>query len=65
MNKITMSVKEVAAFLGVSVTTIYTMTRNNEIPYIKIRGRVLFNRDLIEEWTRGEHQSNEKEAVNN
>lgn len=50
MNKLTLSVKEVSAFLGVSQGTIYSMVRAGEIPYIKIRGRVLFHQKLIEEW---------------
>jgi len=52
MNEITMSVKDVADFLGVSVTTIYTMVRKSEIPHFKVRGAIRFNRDVIEEWTR-------------
>lgn len=52
MTKITMSVRDVAKLLDVSVTTIYTMVRKSEIPHFKVRGAIRFNRDVIEEWTR-------------
>lgn len=50
MQKITLTVKEVAQLLGVSSTTIYTMARANEIPHAKIGGKVVFHRPTIEEW---------------
>lgn len=48
--KITLSVNEVAELLGISITTVYTMVRNNEIPYKKMRGRIIFHRETIEKW---------------
>lgn len=63
MKKITMSVKEVSRFLGVSPTTIYTMARNSQIPCFNVRGRIMFNRDVIEEWTRGEHPLNKSKSI--
>jgi len=54
MTKITLTVQETADMLGVSTATIYTMARKNEIPHFKARGRVLFNREVVEAWTRGE-----------
>lgn len=50
VNKITLTVKEVAELLGVSITTIYTMVRANEIPHKKVRGRIVFHRETIESW---------------
>lgn len=50
MEKLTMSVEEVASELGVSKTTIYTMAREKEIPHTKVRGRILFHRPTIEHW---------------
>ncbi|MER2171257.1 MAG: helix-turn-helix domain-containing protein [Psychrobacillus psychrodurans] len=50
MEKITLTVNEVAELLGVSIGTIYTMARLNEIPHKKIRGRVLFHKETIENW---------------
>lgn len=60
MEKIVLTVKEVAELLSVSTATIYTMARQNEIPHFKIRGRIMFNRDLIEAWTRNEYQTEEE-----
>lgn len=54
MTKITLTVNEVGEMLGVSTATIYTAVRKNEIPHFKVRGRVLFNREVVEAWTRGE-----------
>lgn len=50
MEKLTLSVDEVASELGVSRTTIYTMARHKEIPHIKVRGRILFHKPTIEQW---------------
>ncbi len=49
-KKMTMTVDEIAEELQVSTTTIYTMVRQNEIPHIKVRGRILFYRPTIEKW---------------
>lgn len=49
-KKMTMTVDEIAEELQVSTTTIYTMVRQNEIPHIKVRGRILFHRATIEKW---------------
>lgn len=49
-KKMTMSVEELAEELQISKTTIYTMVSQNEIPHIKVRGRILFHRTTIEKW---------------
>lgn len=54
MQKITLEVKEVAELIGVSTRTIYNMVGAKQIPHVKARGRILFNRSVIEAWTRGE-----------
>lgn len=50
VKKMTMTVSEIAEELQVSTTMIYTMVRQNEIPHIKVRGRILFHRATIEKW---------------
>lgn len=50
--KITLDVKEVAALLGVSTATIYAMVRQGEIPHLKVRSKILFHRDTLEEWVK-------------
>lgn len=54
MQKITLTVIEVAQLIGVSTTTIYAMSREGQIPTIRVRGRILFSRESIEAWLRGE-----------
>lgn len=50
MEKITLTVNELAILLGVSSTTIYTMTRKGEIPYARLRGKIIFHKPTIENW---------------
>ena len=50
MEKITLTVAETAELIGVSISTIYVMARQKEIPHKKVRGRVLFHRPTIEKW---------------
>ncbi|WP_438351574.1 helix-turn-helix domain-containing protein [Paenibacillus sp. FA6] len=54
MQKITLTVIEVSELISVSTTTIYAMAREGQIPHIRIRGRILFHREVIEDWLRGE-----------
>lgn len=62
MQKITLTPLEVAKMLGVSRATIYNAVATNEIPHFKVRGKILFNKDIIMKWTRGEYEET-KEAV--
>lgn len=62
MTKITLEVKEVAELIGVSPTTIYNMAREGQIPHVRVRARILFHRDVIESWLRGEQQPAVKQA---
>lgn len=52
MEKITLNVKEVSEILGIGRTTLYDMLKKNEIPHFRVRGRILFNKEILEEWTR-------------
>lgn len=54
--KIMLEVKELAGMMGVSTSTIYTMVRSGEIPHLRVRGKILFNRQVIEEWSKGTYQ---------
>ncbi|WP_340012233.1 helix-turn-helix domain-containing protein [Paenibacillus sp. FSL H7-0690] len=47
-----LSVREVACFLGVSMDTVYAMVKEKQIPYFRVRRRILFDRILINEWCR-------------
>lgn len=64
MQKITLSVKEVATLLGVTTTTVYTLVREKQVPHARIRGSIVFHRQTIEQWLiNGGTESNEHEAV--
>jgi excisionase family DNA binding protein len=45
-----LSVSELAEYLGVSTDSLYTMVRENQIPYVRIRRRILFHRESINSW---------------
>jgi excisionase family DNA binding protein len=62
MQKLTLDIKEAAALIGVSHTTMYTCVREGQIPFVKVRGRILFHRDTIEAWLRGESAGQQRQA---
>ena len=41
MEKMTYSIDEVAQLLGISKSKTYNLVRNNEIPHLKLGGRVV------------------------
>lgn len=62
MQKITLTVKELAELLDTSTTTIYTMVRLREIPHARIRSKIVFHRPTIEAWIAGSHELENLEA---
>lgn len=50
LEKLIFTVSEIAELLNLSTATIYSMVRNNEIPYKKLRGKIVFHRETIEKW---------------
>jgi excisionase family DNA binding protein len=48
----TYSVSDIATYLNVSTDCIYTMVRENQIPHVRIRRRIIFVKDIIDEWLR-------------
>lgn len=52
MERKTLTVQEVAQYLGVHTDTIYTMVRQKQIPHFRIRRRILFSREAIDAWIR-------------
>nr|WP_090716876.1 excisionase family DNA-binding protein [Paenibacillus typhae] len=48
--KAVFSVLELSDYLGVSSDCIYTMVRENQIPFVRVRRRILFYRDSINSW---------------
>ncbi|ONK21196.1 DNA-binding protein [Bacillus sp. VT-16-64] len=49
---ITFTVQEVAEYLGVCEDTIYTMVKKKEIPHFRVRRRIFFLKEKIDEWIR-------------
>lgn len=47
-----LSVREVANFLGVSMDTVYSMVREKQVPHFRVRRRILFDRNVLNEWCR-------------
>lgn len=63
-KKIALSVKELAAMLGVSESAVYWMCHRNEIPHRRTKargkkgqGKILFSVDAIKEWLKGDVQT--------
>ncbi len=54
LEKLAMSVEEVAKSIGVSTTTIYKLVKEGKIPHKKIGGRIVFHRNSIESWLQDE-----------
>lgn len=63
VQKITLDVNDLVAMLGISKGTIYTMCREQQVPHFKVRGRILFNREIIEAWTKGEYEHEAEHAL--
>ena len=45
-----MSVKEAAAYTGLSPHTVYTMVNQRRIPYIKVGRLVKFDQAMLDAW---------------
>nr|WP_263326074.1 helix-turn-helix domain-containing protein [Neobacillus sp. Marseille-Q6967] len=50
MVRKTMTVKELADYIGVSTDLVYKMVRLNEIPFIRVGRRFLFRKETIDNW---------------
>ena len=50
MEKRTMSVEDVAVYLGLHKDTIYDLVKEKKIPHMKIGGRIFFLVDVLERW---------------
>lgn len=63
MERKTITAQEAADYIGVHIDTVYTMVRQKEIPHVRVRRRILFNRDTIDAWMREQESNNCKEAI--
>lgn len=50
--------KEVAAYIGVSLSTVYEMVNDTDtgLPWVKIGGRLLFPWELLDQWLERQEQ---------
>ena len=49
-DKKLMTVDEAAAYLGLSVHTLYSWTSQRKVPFIKLGNRVRFDRKKLDAW---------------
>ncbi|MBT2293717.1 helix-turn-helix domain-containing protein [Paenibacillus sp. FSL R7-0204] len=56
MNK-TFTVNEIAEYLNVSTDSIYTMVREKQIPHVRIRRRIIFIDEIVEQWLKDQCNS--------
>lgn len=45
-----LTVKELCEWIRLSQSKVYSLINNNEIPYSRIGGKILFNREKINIW---------------
>lgn len=57
MEQKPITVKELAAHLGVHTDTIYKSVRNNDIPHFRIGGKILFSQQAVETWIHNQEQA--------
>ncbi|MDF2790482.1 MAG: binding domain protein excisionase family [Neobacillus sp.] len=57
MQRNTLTVQEVAEYLGVHADTIYSMVRQQQIPHFRIRRRILFSLETINTWIHQQESS--------
>lgn len=50
IERSTLTVYEVAEYLGVSIDTIYALVREKKIVHFRIGRRILFKKEAIEKW---------------
>ncbi len=55
-----LSVIELSEMLGVSPDTVYAMVREKQVPYIRVRRRILFYMDTIVDWLENQTNANIK-----
>jgi len=49
-KKVIMNPREAARYLGVTIITLYRLTKKGELPGFKIGGQWRFKKDLLDAW---------------
>lgn len=57
VERLTMSVKEMAQELGISTPTAYDLTHRADFPTLRIGNRVRINREKLREWVNANTQN--------
>ena len=52
--KLLWTVKQVSDYTAYKTSTIYAFVNQNKIPYIKLNGRLFFDKKVIDQWMVGE-----------
>lgn len=60
MGRETMTVKEVAGYLGVHTDLIYAYVKEKYIPHVRLGSRILFTKQSIQSWI----QEQERRSLN-
>lgn len=50
IKRSTLTVVEVAEYLGISKDLVYMMVREKQLPHVKLGRRILFKIDSVERW---------------
>ncbi|MEK6455230.1 helix-turn-helix domain-containing protein [Caldifermentibacillus hisashii] len=58
MKRKTLTVNEVADYIGVHPDTIYNMVREKQIPHVRVRRRIFFTVEAIDRWLDEQEHSN-------
>ena len=58
MKRTTMTVQEIADYLGVSRDIIYTLVRCKSIPHVKAGKRILIRKDSVDQWMEQQEKQN-------
>lgn len=53
MNK-TLTPNELSKYMRISTATVYTMVRENEIPFFRMRSRIFFDKEMIDDWIKSQ-----------
>jgi len=61
IERSTLTVQEVAEYLGVAVDTVYVLVREKRIVHFRIGRRILFKKQAVDEWIESQMQ----ESINN
>lgn len=58
MERMTMSRKDAAIFIGISEWLLWRLTKEGQIPSFKAGSRVLYRRETLEKWMTEQEQNN-------